>query len=230
MLLRAFLISGLLSLRAFAAATGLEFTGVMSDGKLTKVALRDPASGVSRWLNLGERFAGYTVTAYDAKDESVTLTKDNVTRRVKLSSAKVQPTALVDVGVPPEIERPVLNNLRQISAAADQYFLENGVTNVTLAELVGPTKYIKTINPVRGEDYSTLQLTQGVPAFSVRTADGYSVTYERSRPGNTYSIRAGDTLFQIARQTGTTPQKLIELNGLSGNGATLQAGQVLKVK
>ena len=41
-------------------------------------------------------------------------------------------------------EKAALNDLRQIAAAADQYFLDQGVTTITVAALV-PT-YIKTIN------------------------------------------------------------------------------------
>jgi type IV pilus assembly protein PilA len=54
-------------------------------------------------------------------------------------------------------EKTILNNLRQLNAAAQQYFLENGVDTVTSTQLVGPeaTKYIKSINTVRGETYPT---------------------------------------------------------------------------
>ena len=41
-------------------------------------------------------------------------------------------------------EKAALNDLRQIAAAADQYFLEEGATTVTVEALV-PT-YIKTLN------------------------------------------------------------------------------------
>jgi len=52
-------------------------------------------------------------------------------------------------------DKTILNNLRQLSAAAQQYFLEKGVTSVTSANLVGTDtdKYIKSINTVRGEAY-----------------------------------------------------------------------------
>jgi type IV pilus assembly protein PilA len=52
-------------------------------------------------------------------------------------------------------DKTILNNLRQLSAAAQQYFLEKGVTSVTSANLVGTDtdKYIKSINTVRAEAY-----------------------------------------------------------------------------
>src|SRR5690606_13313340 len=60
-------------------------------------------------------------------------------------------------------EKAIVNNLRQISSAAQQYFLEYGVTSVSLSELVGSDKYIKTIQTVAGETYpATLNATDTV--------------------------------------------------------------------
>ena len=39
-------------------------------------------------------------------------------------------------------------NFRILVSAADQYFLENGVTEVRATELVGEDKYIRTLEPV----------------------------------------------------------------------------------
>jgi type IV pilus assembly protein PilA len=50
-------------------------------------------------------------------------------------------------------DKAVLNNARQLSAAADQYFLETGVSTAGLTDLVGPTQYIKALNTVAGEVY-----------------------------------------------------------------------------
>ena len=50
-------------------------------------------------------------------------------------------------------DKAVLNNARQLSSAADQYFMENGVSTVTLSDLVGPTTYIKALNSVAKEVY-----------------------------------------------------------------------------
>jgi tetratricopeptide (TPR) repeat protein len=47
-------------------------------------------------------------------------------------------------------------NLRALQAAADQYYLENGVIYATYDDLVGPSRYIKALNPVTGEDYRSL--------------------------------------------------------------------------
>ncbi len=52
-------------------------------------------------------------------------------------------------------EKAIINNLRQLSGAAQQYFLENGVDTVAYTDLVGDGKYIKTIQTVAGETYPT---------------------------------------------------------------------------
>ena len=74
-------------------------------------------------------------------------------------------------------DKAITNNLRQLAAAADQYYLENGVDSVTYGKLVGPDKYVKQIQPVAGENYRTLKFKQGQP-LSVRTSDGRVIRYE----------------------------------------------------
>ena len=65
-------------------------------------------------------------------------------------------------------EKTILNDLRQLSAAADQYFLENGgVAEVPVATL--KTEYVKTLNTSRsGETW---------PTTISRTATKITVTY-----------------------------------------------------
>ena len=48
-------------------------------------------------------------------------------------------------------DKAVLNNARQLSAAAGQYFTENGVSIVASGLLVGATNYVKAANTVAGE-------------------------------------------------------------------------------
>lgn len=77
------------------------------------------------------------------------------------------------------LEKAILNNLRQLAAAADQFFLEQGVDKVRLEQIVGPDKYIRKLSPVDGEDYSKLDLSQGVGTWKITSASGITVTYER---------------------------------------------------
>lgn len=75
-------------------------------------------------------------------------------------------------------EKAVLNNLRQIASAADQYFIEEGETIVTLDKLIGPDKYIRSLEPIAGEDYSVLSpITAGFTELSVTLSDGRVITY-----------------------------------------------------
>lgn len=66
--------------------------------------------------------------------------------------------------------------VRQLSAAADQYFLENGVTSVTYAQLVGPTNYVKAVNTVAGETYPAVY-RQGGTITVTGVAGARTITY-----------------------------------------------------
>jgi type IV pilus assembly protein PilA len=43
-------------------------------------------------------------------------------------------------------EKALLNNLRQLAAAADQYYLETGTSRATYDQLVGPDGYIRVLS------------------------------------------------------------------------------------
>ncbi len=73
-------------------------------------------------------------------------------------------------------DKTVLNNARQMSAAADQYFLENGVSQVLFVNLVGATNYVKALNRVANEIYPDWY-TQGVTITIRGVAGARTVTY-----------------------------------------------------
>jgi type IV pilus assembly protein PilA len=73
-------------------------------------------------------------------------------------------------------DKAVLNNLRQLAAAADQFYLENGVSQATYNDLVGPTKYIRSLVPVAGEDYRSLRFRVGQP-LRVQLRTGQMIEY-----------------------------------------------------
>jgi type IV pilus assembly protein PilA len=73
-------------------------------------------------------------------------------------------------------DKAVLNNARQLSAGADQYYLENGVSTVTLTDLLGPTSYVKALNTVAKETYPTT-FTQGVTVTIQSVAGTRTITY-----------------------------------------------------
>jgi type IV pilus assembly protein PilA len=73
-------------------------------------------------------------------------------------------------------DKTVLNNARQISAAADQYYLENGVSTVTLGNLIGTSNYVKALNLVANETYPDAY-TQGIAISIVGVAGVRTITY-----------------------------------------------------
>jgi type IV pilus assembly protein PilA len=73
-------------------------------------------------------------------------------------------------------DKAVLNNVRQLSGASDQYFLENGVSTVARVSLVGATAYVKTLNTVAQESYP-VNFTQGTTITISSIAGVRTVTY-----------------------------------------------------
>jgi len=73
-------------------------------------------------------------------------------------------------------DKAVLNNARQLAAASDQYFLENGVSTCASADLVGATNYVKAISTVASETYPD-NYTQGVTISIGGVAGARTVTY-----------------------------------------------------
>ena len=73
-------------------------------------------------------------------------------------------------------DKTVLNNVRQLGAAADQYFLENGVSTAALTSLVGSSAYVKALNTVANETYPDT-FTQGTAITVSGIAGARTVTY-----------------------------------------------------
>ena len=73
-------------------------------------------------------------------------------------------------------DKTVLNNARQLSAAADQYYLENGVSTVASSNLIGATNYVNAINTVANESYPA-GFSQGETVTISGIAGVRTVTY-----------------------------------------------------
>ena len=78
-----------------------------------------------------------------------------------------------------ELQQSILNNLRQVDAARQQFQKDNGRPAGSIYDLVGVGRYIKTVRTVGGEDYSALSMMSGQP-LTVVTPDGVSVTFDPS--------------------------------------------------
>src|SRR5450432_3368653 len=73
-------------------------------------------------------------------------------------------------------DKAVLNNARQLSAGADQYYLENGVSTVVITDLIGPTTYVKALNSVAKESYPQ-GFSQGTTITITGVAGLRTITY-----------------------------------------------------
>ncbi|MBI4626094.1 MAG: prepilin-type N-terminal cleavage/methylation domain-containing protein [Verrucomicrobia bacterium] len=73
-------------------------------------------------------------------------------------------------------DKAVLNNARQLAAAADQYMMENGVGYAEYADLVGATNYVKDIRIVANETYPT-GYTAGSGITVLGVAGSRTITY-----------------------------------------------------
>ena len=73
-------------------------------------------------------------------------------------------------------DKAVLNNARQMAAAADQYYLENGTTSALSTALVGATNYVKALNTVASETYPA-GYTQGITITITGVANARTITY-----------------------------------------------------
>jgi len=73
-------------------------------------------------------------------------------------------------------DKAVLNNARQLSAAADQYYLENGVSTVASEDLVGSQNYVKALNKVAKENYPA-HYTQGTTITITGIAGSRTITF-----------------------------------------------------
>jgi len=73
-------------------------------------------------------------------------------------------------------QKKILSNLREISAGADQFFLETGKVPYSFDELVSRPGYVRPIETVDGEDYRALDFSGNKP-LRVRTKEGIELVY-----------------------------------------------------
>ena len=71
-------------------------------------------------------------------------------------------------------DKTILNNLRQVASAGQQYLLEEGETTVAYSDLA-PT-YFPTIQSVAGETYGALNVTNS-GTLEVTKSDSSSIIY-----------------------------------------------------
>jgi nucleoid-associated protein YgaU len=85
-----------------------------------------------------------------------------------------------------------------------------------------PLRIAKAAPPV-----STKTVAATLPVKVTTESNGEVSVPDNKESGTTYTVRAGDNLWNIARKHGTTPDRIQELNGLKGS--RLRVKQVLKL-
>ena len=73
-------------------------------------------------------------------------------------------------------DKTVTNNMRQLGAAAEQFFLDNGTYQAPIASLIGSSAYVKVLNTVANEAYP-LNFSQGMPIIVSGIAGARTLTY-----------------------------------------------------
>ena len=73
-------------------------------------------------------------------------------------------------------DKAVLNNARQLSGAADQYYLEYGASYAARTDLVGALSYVKSLSTVASEVYPA-HYTQGTTITITNVGNSRTITY-----------------------------------------------------
>jgi len=88
--------------------------------------------------------------------------------------------------------------------------------------------------PLRGGRTTAYAPSTYTPSYTYSTGSGYVDSGSSWKPssakasGGTYTVKAGDSLWKIARANGCTVQALADANGISPNGV-LSIGKTLKI-
>ena len=72
-------------LAVVAAESELEFAGVIVSSGKTLVSVRDTATGTATWVEVGQRYKGFTISGYDTKESKLVLTRNGVTSTLPLT-------------------------------------------------------------------------------------------------------------------------------------------------
>jgi LysM repeat protein len=149
----------------------------------------------------------------------VLLRKDGSDVTLHLTEAKVSAVPLTFAE-----RQAIIRNLRRLFAAQQQYFLETGKPPASLSDLVGDSKRLASLMPVRGEDYSGIAFTSEMKKVSVKTASGETVSYDEGL----YFIQRGDTGAMIARTNNVSLADLRALNP-DVDWSKLKVGQAVRI-
>jgi type IV pilus assembly protein PilA len=162
------------------------------------------------------------------KAKSAALAASAVAPRAARSTALQIPNRVVAVSQ----QKAMLNNLRQLAAARDQFELENGRPPASLDELVGETKYVRRLNTVDGESYDGIGLAHGQP-MTLTTANGVTVTYDpvggatTNIPNPSPNEVVAEVTAQLGPQVGASFQRAMQAYRAANGDALPQNPQAL---
>lgn len=163
----------------------VEFTSILVTSQQTLFTLSEPPATKSGWLQLGQSFAGYDLTSYDAKSDTLTLTKAGVQTRVRLKDEKVKAARLEMGGT--------------FTLGAGE---KMSVVRATLTfgeETIFPLKdgLVFHITPQSLPDGSILYRAFFARVLADQTTEKLSAPSVIVRPGAQFSIRVGDYGFSF---------------------------------
>ena len=173
-----------LALAAVGVHAEIEFVGVVAMPHKTMFALSDTASARTGWIDIGQRFSGYTLKSYDAAADTITLVKDGTELRVrlkddaKIKSARLELNGMITLGDGEKVE----------------------VTRATLLvdqENVFPLKDGTTyrITPERRPDGNLVYRVTVERTLAPNKTERLSSPTIITRPGQPFALRMGEVGF-----------------------------------
>lgn len=118
--------------------------------------------------------------SYEFENGWIYDTYSETTYRRMLSAVAAVPIGLTAAMAVPAFQKvregaqqdAIENNLRMISAAADQHMLDTGTTQVRVGDLIGPEGYLAALTAVAGESYEDLIIFQTDEEVRITLPDG----------------------------------------------------------
>ncbi len=211
-------------------------------GKSTKPIFRAPYGASNNAVLSGVGAAGYTHTiqwnidTVDWKGVSKTQIVNKVVNNITPGSIVLMHTGAGASGTPaalPEI-------IKQLKAKGYKFVTVSEMLNLQTAPATGTTYTVKagdTLYSIAIKYNTTVTALTSLNKLSnpnaLQVGQVLKVKAETSSQppatGTTYTVKAGDTLYSIAKKYNTTVSALTSLNKLS-NPNVLKIGQVLKLK
>jgi hypothetical protein len=169
-----------------SARADIEFIGILATSESTRFALADTATGRTDWVGRGDRFGGYTVTSFDAKNDTLLLQRDATVLKIRLKddakvkAARVELTGSITFSATESME------IERVTLLFDQenvFPLKDGVTY--------------RITPERRPDGSILYRTSIERVLGPNKFERISSPGVVALPGQQFSMRIDDLSFSF---------------------------------